>query len=37
MVELRRSRIAGLGSYVPEWVVKNDDLKQWMDTSDDST
>src|SRR5207302_704997 len=21
-------------SYVPEWVVTNDDLKQWMDTSD---
>ena len=32
---MRRSRIVGLGSYVPEWVVKNDDLKQWMDTSDE--
>lgn len=32
---LRRSRIAGLGSHVPPWVVKNDDLKQWMDTSDE--
>src|SRR5579883_1770677 len=31
---MRRSRIAGLGSYVPEGVVKNDDLRQWMDTSD---
>ena len=31
---LRRSRIAGLGTYVPDWVVKNDDLRQWMDTSD---
>ena len=32
---LRRSRIAALGSYVPDWVVKNDDLRQWMDTSDE--
>ena len=32
---MRRSRIAGLGSHVPEWVVKNDDLRRWMDTSDD--
>ena len=32
---LRRSRIAALGSYVPDWVVKNDDLRRWMDTSDD--
>jgi 3-oxoacyl-[acyl-carrier-protein] synthase-3 len=32
---LRRSRIAGLGTYVPERVVRNDDLKQWMDTSDE--
>jgi 3-oxoacyl-[acyl-carrier-protein] synthase-3 len=34
-VELRRARIAGIGSYVPEWVVRNDDLRQWMDTSDE--
>ena len=34
-MELRRSRIAGIGSYVPERVVKNDDLRQWMDTSDE--
>ncbi len=32
---LRRSRILGLGTYVPPRVVKNDDLKQWMDTSDE--
>ncbi|NNF83109.1 MAG: ketoacyl-ACP synthase III [Flavobacteriaceae bacterium] len=29
------SRITGLGYYVPENVVTNDDLKQWMDTSDE--
>lgn len=29
------SRIAGMGHYVPERVVKNDDLRQWMDTSDE--
>ncbi len=34
-MELRRSRIAGVGSYVPDWVVTNDDLRQWMDTSDE--
>ncbi|MSP59257.1 MAG: ketoacyl-ACP synthase III [Myxococcales bacterium] len=32
--ELRRTRMVGLGGFVPERVVKNDDLKQWMDTSD---
>jgi 3-oxoacyl-[acyl-carrier-protein] synthase-3 len=32
---MRRSRFLGLGSYVPERVVTNDDLKQWMDTSDE--
>lgn len=32
---LRRSRIAGLGSYVPDRIIKNDDLRQWMDTSDE--
>lgn len=30
-----RSRIKGLGYYVPENVVTNNDLKQWMDTSDE--
>ena len=30
-----KSRIKGLGYYVPENVVTNDDLKQWMDTSDE--
>ncbi|MCH3885712.1 MULTISPECIES: 3-oxoacyl-ACP synthase III family protein [Tenacibaculum] len=29
------SKITGLGYYVPENVVTNDDLKQWMDTSDE--
>ncbi len=30
-----RAKIIGTGSYVPPEVVKNDDLKQWMDTSDE--
>ena len=30
-----RARIKGLGYYVPENVVTNNDLKQWMDTSDE--
>ncbi|HVZ55923.1 MAG TPA: beta-ketoacyl-ACP synthase III [Chitinophagaceae bacterium] len=29
-----RSRIAGLGRYIPEQVVTNDDLARYMDTSD---
>lgn len=29
-----RSRIAGIGMYVPEQVMTNDDLTQYMDTSD---
>ncbi|MFC6999884.1 3-oxoacyl-ACP synthase III family protein [Rufibacter roseus] len=32
--QLRNSRIAGLGHYVPEKVVKNADLEKLMDTSD---
>ncbi|WP_207430549.1 3-oxoacyl-ACP synthase III family protein [Sabulibacter ruber] len=32
--ELRNSRIAGLGHFVPEKVVKNADLEKLMDTSD---
>src|SRR6185436_559737 len=30
-----RSRIAGIGSYVPKNVVTNEDLKKYMDTSDE--
>ncbi|MFZ1496315.1 MAG: beta-ketoacyl-ACP synthase III [Saprospiraceae bacterium] len=30
-----RSYIAGIGHYVPEWVVTNDDLSKIMDTSDE--
>lgn len=30
----RRARIAGVGHYVPDRVVTNDHLSQWMDTSD---
>ncbi len=29
------SRITGLGKYLPETVVTNDDLKQWLDTTDE--
>ncbi|MBO85002.1 MAG: 3-oxoacyl-ACP synthase [Deltaproteobacteria bacterium] len=32
---MRASRIAGLGHFVPERVVTNDDLSQWMETSDE--
>ncbi len=31
----RRTRFLGIGSYVPERIVTNDDLTQWMDTSDE--
>jgi 3-oxoacyl-[acyl-carrier-protein] synthase-3 len=31
----RRARILGLGTYVPDRVVTNNDLKQWMDTTDE--
>jgi len=30
-----RSRIAGIGSYVPKQVVTNNDLIKYMDTSDE--
>ena len=30
-----RSRIAGIGMYVPEQVVSNNDLTRVMDTSDE--
>ena len=29
------SRITGLGYYVPDTIVTNNDLKQWMETSDE--
>ncbi len=29
-----RTKIAGIGTYVPEQVVSNDDLKKYMDTND---
>ncbi len=32
---MKKSIIAGVGKYVPEKVVKNDDLKKYMDTSDE--
>src|SRR5262249_27253117 len=32
---MRRSEIWGIGSYVPERVVTNHDLAQWMETSDE--
>ncbi|MDG2028086.1 MAG: ketoacyl-ACP synthase III [Acidimicrobiales bacterium] len=31
----RRTRIAGIGSFVPDRIVTNDDMTQWMDTSDE--
>ena len=31
----RRTRILGVGTYVPDRIVTNDDLSQWMDTSDE--
>lgn len=34
-MSLRHSRILGLGTYVPERVVTNHDLTQWMETSHD--
>lgn len=30
-----RTKIAGIGKYIPEQVVTNDDLAQYMDTSDE--
>ena len=30
-----RSKISGVGGYLPPRVVTNDDLTQWMDTSDE--
>jgi len=30
-----RATIAGTGSYLPPWVVKNDDLREYMETSDE--
>ncbi|RYY62711.1 MAG: ketoacyl-ACP synthase III [Chitinophagaceae bacterium] len=30
-----RSKIAGIGKYVPENIMTNDDLKEYMDTSDE--
>jgi len=32
---LPSSRIAGLGHFLPSRVVTNDDMRQWMDTSDE--
>ncbi|HNF02347.1 MAG TPA: 3-oxoacyl-ACP synthase, partial [Ferruginibacter sp.] len=32
---MQRSKIAGIGFYVPKNVYTNDDLKKYMDTSDE--
>lgn len=32
---MKRSKIAGIGMYIPEQVVTNNDLKKYMDTSDE--
>jgi 3-oxoacyl-[acyl-carrier-protein] synthase-3 len=34
MPAMLRTKIAGIGMYVPEQVVSNDDLKKYMDTND---
>jgi len=34
-IDMPRSKIAGIGKYVPKDVFTNDDLKQFMDTSDE--
>ena len=32
---MKRSKIAGIGAYLPDRVVTNDDLSKVMDTSDE--
>jgi 3-oxoacyl-[acyl-carrier-protein] synthase-3 len=32
---MKRSRIAGIGMFVPEQVITNDDLQEYMETSDE--
>ena len=32
---MRRTFIKGTGRYVPDRLITNDDLTQWMDTSDE--
>jgi 3-oxoacyl-[acyl-carrier-protein] synthase-3 len=34
MIAMPKSKIAGIGMYVPERAVTNDEMTQWMDTSD---
>jgi 3-oxoacyl-[acyl-carrier-protein] synthase-3 len=34
-MQLKRSKIAGIGFYVPKNIVKNDDLKDVMETTDE--
>jgi 3-oxoacyl-[acyl-carrier-protein] synthase III len=35
MIAMPRSRIAGIGMYLPEKIVTNDELTKYMDTSDE--
>ena len=35
MEHLQKTAIAGIGFHVPDRIVKNSDLEQWMDTSDE--
>lgn len=35
LLNMNRSKIAGIGMYVPQRVVTNNDLKRYMDTSDE--
>ena len=32
---MRKTIITGTGRYLPERLITNDDLTQWMDTSDE--
>lgn len=32
---MTNSKIVGVGKYLPKTIIKNNDLKQWMDTSDE--
>ena len=35
MQHLQKTAIAGVGFHVPDRIIKNSDLEQWMDTSDE--
>ena len=35
MIDMPKSKIAGIGMYVPKNIVTNNDLKKYMETSDE--